>query len=190
MKTGLFFGTYNPIHIGHIAIAGYMAEFTDLDEVWLVVSPQNPLKLKSNLLADYHRYRMVEIGLETYERLKPSNVEFNLTKPSYTINTLVHLNEKHPNREFVLIMGSDNLATLHKWKNYERLLENHQIYVYPRPGVQETELFNHPSVKLTEAPRMDVSATFIRNGIRDKKVVDFLLPPGVYDYIREMHFYK
>ena len=132
MKTGLFFGSFNPIHIGHLAIANYMAAFTDLQQVWFVVSPQNPLKEKESLLADYHRLALVEQAISDNPQYKASSIEFKLPKPSYTINTLTHLKEKYPEREFVLIMGADNLQTLHKWKNYGQILEQYEIYVYPR----------------------------------------------------------
>src|SRR5690554_7025159 len=132
MKVGLYFGTFNPIHVGHIIIANYVLENSDLDEVWMVVTPHNPLKKKSSLLEDYHRLQMIHLATETYEKLKPSDIEFKLSQPNYTINTLVHLKEKFPKHQFSLIMGEDNLKSLHKWKNYELILRDYDIYVYPR----------------------------------------------------------
>ena len=132
MKIGLYFGTFNPIHVGHLIIANHMAEHADLDQIWMVVTPHNPLKKKSTLLDDYHRLQMVHLATEDFPKIKPSDIEFKLSQPNYTVNTLVHLEEKYPNYEFSLIMGEDNLKSLHKWKNYEVILENHEIYVYPR----------------------------------------------------------
>ncbi len=132
MKIGLYFGTFNPIHVGHLIIANHMAEHADLDQVWMVVTPHNPLKKKNTLLDDYHRLQMVHLATEDFPKIKPSDIEFKLSQPNYTVNTLVHLQEKYPNYEFSLIMGEDNLKSFHKWKNYEAILENHEIYVYPR----------------------------------------------------------
>lgn len=189
-KTGLYFGTFNPIHIGHIAIAGHFANCTDLKEVWLVVSPQNPLKEKASMLAAHHRRELVRIAVEEHSRLKMCDIEFHLPAPSYTINTLTYLRERYPEKKFVLIMGSDNLATLKKWKNYEEILKYAEVYVYPRPGYDGGELSRHPAVKIMEAPLMEISATFIRNAIAEKKNAGHLLPEKVWNYIREMHFYE
>ncbi|MBL0340640.1 MAG: nicotinate-nucleotide adenylyltransferase [Bacteroidetes bacterium] len=190
MKTGLFFGSFNPIHNGHLVIAGYMAEFTDLSQVWLVVSPHNPLKPAGSLLQDHHRFELARIAVGNYRKLKASKAEFALPKPSYTINTLVYLLEQHPDHEFVLIMGSDNLESFKKWKNWEQILEHHEIYIYPRPGHDGGELINHPKVKIVEAPLMQLSSTFIRKAIHDKKDIRYMLPESVYAYIDEMNFYK
>ncbi len=204
MKIGLYFGTFNPIHVGHLVIANYMAEFTDLDQVWLVVSPHNPLKEKSTLLADHHRLALVQIAIEDNDRLRASDIEFKLPKPSYTVTTLTHLKERFPQHEFAMIMGEDNLRTLHKWYNYDYLLKNHRIYVYPRVltiqeeaevqeiGKQTKNAFSeHENVILCEdAPVMKVSASFIRNAIREKKDVRYLLTDPVQKYIDEMNFYK
>lgn len=201
MKIGLYFGTYNPIHVGHLIIANYMADYTDLDEVWLIVSPQNPLKQKSSLLADYHRYAMVEIAVQDNPKLKPSNIEFKLPQPSYTINTLAYLKEKHSNHSFSLIMGEDNLRTLNKWKNYEEITRNHKIYVYPRALTEQERTDKEQSTQnvftdLTniilcdDAPVMKVSASFIRKAIKQKKDVRYLLTEPVCKYVQEMNFYK
>lgn len=192
MKVGLFFGTFNPVHIGHLILGSYMVEFTDLEEVWFVVTPHNPLKEKQSLLPDLHRYRMVEEATEDYPRLKPSNIEFGLPQPNYTINTLAYLSEKYPENEFVLIMGEDNLKTLHKWKNYEALLENYAVYYYPRI-YSETEDDQMPikgKLHRVEAPVVEISSTFIRNAIKQKKDIRAMLPPGVWNYIDTMNFYK
>ena len=185
-----------PIHVGHLVIANYMANYTDLEEVWLVVSPQNPFKEKDSMLEDYHRLSLVKIAVEDNSQLKASNIEFNLPKPSYTINTLVYLNEKHPTNEFNLIMGEDNLRTFHKWKNYERILEKSNLYVYPRVLNPQTEkktnspLHNHPKVKICDAPVMKISSSFIRNAIKNNTDVRYMLTEKVAKYVEEMHFYK
>jgi nicotinate-nucleotide adenylyltransferase len=192
MKVGLFFGTFNPVHIGHLIIGSYMVEFTDLGEVWFVVTPHNPLKEKQSLLPDLHRYRMVEEATEDYPRLKPSNIEFGLPQPNYTINTLAYLSEKYPENEFVLIMGEDNLKTLHKWKNYETLLENYAVYYYPRiySETQDDQMPIKGKLHRVEAPVVEISSTFIRNAIKQKKDIRAMLPPGVWNYIDTMNFYK
>ena len=192
MKVGLFFGTFNPVHIGHLIIGSYMVEFTDLGEVWFVVTPHNPLKEKQSLLPDLHRYRMVEEATEDYPRLKPSNIEFGLPQPNYTVNTLAYLTEKYPETEFVLIMGEDNLKTLHKWKNYEALLENYAVYYYPRiySETQDDQMPINGKLHRVEAPVVEISSTFIRNAIKQKKDIRAMLPPGVWNYIDTMNFYK
>ncbi|HEU4717378.1 MAG TPA: nicotinate (nicotinamide) nucleotide adenylyltransferase [Bacteroidia bacterium] len=190
MKTGLFFGSFNPIHVGHLVLANYMLAFTDLSEIWFVVSPHNPLKEKKGLLQDNHRLRMVRMAIEDHPKMKASNIEFSLPQPSYTVTTLAHLAEKYPAKKFCLIMGADNLASLRKWKNYEFILEHHSIYVYPRPDSDGGEFATHGSVIMTEAPLMEISSTFLRNAIRNKKDVRYFFPPQVWEYLKEMHFYE
>jgi nicotinate-nucleotide adenylyltransferase len=192
MKIGLYFGTYNPIHVGHLIIANHMAEFADLDQVWMVVTPHNPLKKKATLLDDHQRLQMVFLATEDYPKIKPSDIEFKLPQPNYTVNTLVHLQEKYPNNEFSLIMGEDNLKTLHKWKNYEVILDHYDVYVYPRISEEEEnlDLKAHPKVHIIDAPIVEISSTFIRNSIKEGKNIQPLLPPKVWEYIDHNNFYK
>ncbi|HPF97541.1 MAG: nicotinate (nicotinamide) nucleotide adenylyltransferase [Flavobacteriaceae bacterium] len=192
MKVGLYFGTFNPIHIGHLVIANHMVEFSDLDQVWFVVTPQSPFKTKQSMLDNYQRLEMVYRATEDYPKLRPSDIEFNLPQPNYTINTLVYLQEKYTNYEFALIMGEDNLNSFHKWKNYEVILENHELYVYPRISQDTTEndLRQSKKVHLIDAPIMEISSTFIRNSIKQGKLVKPLLPNRVWEYLDEMNFYK
>ena len=189
-KIGLFFGSFNPIHIGHLIIANIMAETTDLKKVWFVVSPQNPFKPSKGLLHEFDRYDMVRQAIHDHYKLEVSDVEFHLTRPSYTIHTLVHLHEKHPDKEFKIIMGEDNLPAFTKWKNHERILEDYGLYVYPRPHTQLSELKQHHSVKMVEAPMLDISATFIRNCIRKNQSIRYLVPDVVEEIIRAKGFYK
>jgi len=192
MKVGLFFGSFNPIHIGHLVIANHLVEYSDLDQVWFVVTPHNPFKNKNTLLDNYQRLEMVYRATKDYTKLKPSDIEFNLPQPNYTINTLVHLQEKYPQHEFALIMGEDNLKSFHKWKNYELILENHHIYVYPRVSDQkeETRFDGHKKIHVINAPLMELSSTFIRNAIKEGKNVQPMLPQHVWEYLDEMNFYK
>lgn len=199
-KIGLFFGSFNPIHVGHLILGNYMADSTDLDEVWYVVSPQNPHKVKANLLEDFRRLAMVRVAVEDNNRLKASNVEFDLPKPSFTVVTLQKLKELHPDNEFVLLMGEDNLRSLHKWKNYEYILENHELYVYPRvltvqeakaENKSENDLLKSPKVKFFEdAPMMKISSSFIRDAIKNKHDVQYLLSEKVFKYLDEMNYYR
>lgn len=192
MKIGLYFGTFNPIHVGHLIIANHMAEHSDLDQVWLVVTPHNPLKKKSTLLDDYHRLQMVYLATEDYPKLKPSDIEFKLPQPNYTVTTLVHLEEKYPHHQFSLIMGEDNLKSLHKWKNYEAILAHHEIYVYPRISAEDenSEFKNHPKIRMIDAPVVEISSTFIRENIKLGKNVRPLVPTKVWEYIDHNLFYK
>jgi nicotinate-nucleotide adenylyltransferase len=192
MKIGLYFGTFNPIHVGHLIIANHMAENADLEQVWLVVTPHNPHKKKETLLDDYHRLQMVHLATEDYPKLKPSDIEFKLSQPNYTVNTLIHLEEKYPDHEFSMIMGEDNLKSLHKWKNFEVLLQNHEIYVYPRVSNEQesSDLKNHPKVHLIDAPIVEISSTFIRKNIKEGKNIQPLLPSKVWEYIDHNNFYN
>ena len=192
MKIGLYFGTFNPIHIGHLIIANHMAEYSDLDQIWMVVTPHNPLKKKNTLLDDSHRLQMVYLAAEDFPKIKPSDIEFKLAQPNYTINTLAHLQEKYPKYEFSLIMGEDNLKSLHKWKNYEVILAHHEIYVYPRISSEEEnlEFKNHPKIHMIDAPVVEISSTFIRENIKIGKNVKPLLPNKVWEYIDHNNFYK
>jgi len=190
MHIGLFFGSFNPVHIGHLALANYMFNFTDMQQVWLVVSPHNPLKNKNQLLNQNDRLHLVNLALDFHPNIKGSNFEFDLPQPSYTINTLVRLKEKYPEHQFSLIMGQDNLQSFNKWKNYEEILKRHHIYVYPRPNCATSEFDAHPNVHLTEAPLMDISSTFIRNSIKEKKDIRFFLHPKVWEEIDTMNFYR
>jgi nicotinate-nucleotide adenylyltransferase len=188
-KIGLFFGSFNPIHMGHLIIANIMAETTDLKKVWFVVSPQNPFKPSKGLLHEFDRYDMVRAAIFDNYKLEVSDVEFNLPKPSYTIHTLVHLKEKHPDKDFKVIIGEDNLSSFTRWKNHERILEDYGLYVYPRPQAQLSVLKTHPNVKFVEAPLLDISATFIRNCIRNGQSVRYLVPDAVEEMIRGKGFY-
>src|SRR5690606_35286501 len=170
-KTGLYFGTFNPIHVGHLIIANHLVEFSDLDEIWFVVTPHNPLKKKKTLLEDHHRLAMVRIAVEDYPKLRASNVEFDLPQPNYTVNTLAYLEEKYPEKNFCLIMGEDNLKGFQKWKNYDVILDRYSIYVYPRisEGTVESQFDNYKKIKKVDAPIIELSSTFIRKEIKSGK---------------------
>ena len=189
-KTGLYFGSFNPVHTGHMAIANYMVEFTDLNELWFILSPRNPLKPKATLLADYHRYELLYRAIGDSSLFKVSNIEFYLPKPSYTIDTLTYLSEKYPAREFVLLIGSDNLSSFHKWKNHEQILNEYELYVYPRPGFEVKYFKEKARLKTVDAPLIQISSSFIRKAISEGKNVDFFMPSEVAKYVREMHFYE
>ena len=191
-KVGLFFGSFNPIHIGHLILANYILENTDMHELWFVVSPQNPFKEKKSLLKDYHRLDMVQLALKNYPKMRASNVEFSLATPSYTTHTLAYLKEKYPEYSFSLIMGEDNLKSLPKWKNFESLIKNHQIIVYPRIAteIQEELTFNQENIHKISAPIIELSATEIRAMIKEGKNVRPMLPPEVFDFLDGSNFYK
>jgi nicotinate-nucleotide adenylyltransferase len=195
-KIGLYFGSFNPVHLGHMAIAGYMTEFSSLDQAWFIVSPQNPLKKKETLLADHHRLYMAQLAIGDNNKLYTSDIELKLPVPSYTIDTLAYIKEKYPKNEFCLIMGEDNLHTLHKWKNAEELVKKYPIYVYPRHDSERPvslfldRLLIAADIHYVKAPLMEISGTFIRDGIKSGKDMSYFLPPAVWKYIREMHFYE
>ncbi len=189
MKIGLFFGSFNPIHIGHKVIASYLVDFTDLDKVMFLVSPQNPLKQKISLLDQYHRLQIIRAEIEDNSKLEVSDIEFDMPKPSYTIDTLVRLKEKYPENDYSIIMGSDNLQNFHKWKNYEQILEDYSIYVYPRPGYEISG--SHKNIHVIEGvPQMEISSSFIRKSIKEGKDISYLMPEKAWIYTDEMNFYK
>lgn len=192
-KVGLYFGTFNPIHVGHLIIANHLAEYSDLDEIWFVITPQSPFKTKKTLLDDHHRYQMVYEAVKEYPKLKPSKIEFDLPQPNYTINTLVHLEEKFgAGYLFSLLMGEDNLKSFHKWKNHEVILQNHDLYIYPRvsDGKVEHRFEEHPKIHRIDAPIIEISSTFIRKQHKARKNVKPMLPEAVWNYMDEMNFYR
>ena len=189
MKIGLYFGSFNPMHLGHKIIASYMVEFSNLDKIMFVVSPQNPLKKKQSLLDENQRLMIIRMEVEDNPKLQVSDIEFNMPQPSFTIDTLVRLKEKYPEHDYALIMGSDNLQNLHKWKNYEQILEDYSIYVYPR-NAYEIE-GDHKNVHLIEGvPQMEISASFIRKSIKEGKDISCLMPEKAWKYTDEMNFYR
>lgn len=189
-KTGLFFGSFNPIHVGHLIIAEYMVEHSDMQEVWFVVSPCNPLKKKSSLLDDRQRLYMVDLAIGDDARFKASDIEFSMSQPSYTCHTLARLSERYPQREFALIMGEDNLHTIDKWLNYQWILDNYDIYVYPRTGSVLSQTAMPARARMIDAPVVGISATMIRESIRQRQSVRYMLPGKVYQYLDEMGFYR
>lgn len=191
MKIGLYFGTFNPIHVGHLIIANHFAEYSDLDQVWCVVTPQNPFKTKQSILDNRQRLHMVNLATQDYPKLKPSAIEFDLKQPNYTIDTLVYLEEKHPNYQFALIMGEDNLVSLPKWKNADVLLENYPIYVYPRKLNSSNQKKSMTArIEKIDAPIIEISSSFIRSALKSGKNIRPLLPEAVWTYLDEMNFYK
>ena len=192
MKIGLYFGTFNPIHIGHLIIANHIVENADLDEVWLVVTPHNPFKKKRTLLDNHHRYELAFLATEKYTKIKPSKIEFDLPQPNYTVHTLAHISEKYPQHNFSLIMGEDNLKSFHKWKNHEIILKHHEIFVYPRisQGKAANQFENHPQIHTIDSPIIQISSTHIRNGIKEGKNIEPMLSDSVWKYIDEMNFYR
>lgn len=191
MEIGLYFGSFNPIHVGHLVIANYILDFSPIDELWFVISPQNPLKEKNSLLDDYQRLRMVELAIEDIPHLRASSIEFNLPRPSYTVNTLAHLTDKYPQHTFSIIMGGDNIQNFSKWKNYQRILENYKIYVYQRPNYSiPAEFKNCPNIINIDAPLMEISSSFIRQCIKENKNIQGFMPPASWKYLDEMNFYK
>ncbi len=189
MKIGLFFGSFNPMHVGHKIIASYLVEFSDLEKILFIVSPQNPMKQKGTLLDQHHRLQIIRVEVEDNPKLDVSDIEFNMPQPSYTIDTLVRLSERHPENEYALIMGADNLKSFHKWKNYEQILEDYSIYVYPRHAYEIEG--DHKNVHLIEGvPQMEISASFIRKSIKEGRDVSYLMPEKAWKYTDEMNFYR
>ncbi len=189
-RTALFFGSFNPIHVGHLIIANTMLQQDGIDDVWLVVSPHNPLKERGTLLPDHHRLAMARRAVDDNYRLRVCDIEMNLPIPSYTVVTLAALADKYPEREFCLIMGSDNLQTFERWRNYEYILEHYRIIVYPRPGSEHCKLASHPAVTMVDVPMIDISSSYIRTLIGQRRDVRYLLTEPVYQYLTEMHFYE
>jgi len=193
VKIGLFFGSFNPIHIGHLIIANTVREYTDLNQVWFVVSPQNPFKSSKSLLADVDRLRMVELAIEDNFDLRVSNVEFSMPKPSYTVDTLAYLKDYYPQHHFSLILGSDNLRHFHKWKNYEEILNQHGVIIYPRPNADQDktseQIKNHPAIRMVEAPLLNISATFIRSCIKNNRSIKYLVHDRVAEFIHDRKLY-
>jgi len=190
MKIGLYFGSFNPIHTGHLIIAEHVLNFTGLDRVWLIISPQNPLKPSASLLGEYDRLHLVNLAIENSSHLKAVDVEFRLPKPSYTITTLTYLTEKYPNDEFTVIMGSDSFNNLPKWRNYEKLIRDYSFLIYVRPGFPVKGLLPDMNAEVLEAPMLDISASFIRKNIQLDKSIRFLVPEKVFDYIQANNYYK
>jgi nicotinate-nucleotide adenylyltransferase len=187
---GLFFGSFNPVHNGHLIIANFILEYTELDRVFFIVSPQNPFKKQSELLEDHHRFAMLNEAIGDTEKYHVSDIEFKLSKPSYTVDTLAYLTEKYPDFKFSLIMGSDNLVNFHKWKNAQYILDHHKLFVYPRPGFDVGEFIKDDRIEIVKAPLMELSSTFIRTAIKEKKDVRFFMPERAWNYMKEMHFYE
>ncbi|AOR26279.1 nicotinic acid mononucleotide adenylyltransferase [Formosa sp. Hel3_A1_48] len=191
MKVGLYFGTFNPIHVGHLIIANHFAEHSDLEEIWCVVTPQNPFKTKQSVLDNHQRLEMVYLATKEYPKIKPSDIEFQLPQPNYTVHSLAYLEEKYPKHEFALIMGEDNLASLPKWKNAEVLLDRYPIYVYPRKIEQSyAAVDSKGTIIKVDAPIIEISSSFIRKSIKSAKNIRPLLPESVWVYLDEMNFYK
>ena len=189
-KIGLFFGSFNPVHNGHLMLANYIVEYTDLDSIWFVVSPQNPFKDKESLLQDRHRFDMLEMAVKNDSRFEVCDIEFNMPKPSYTIDTLTRLSELYPETEFHLICGMDNLVNFKKWKNAQEILDNYHLLVYPRKGYEGGELVNHKSVSIINAPEIEISSSFIRTAVAENKDVRYFMPEKSYNYMIDMNFYK
>ncbi|MEE4198091.1 MAG: nicotinate (nicotinamide) nucleotide adenylyltransferase [Bacteroidales bacterium] len=190
MDTGLFFGSFNPIHIGHLAIANYMLEFTGLDKIWFIVSPHNPLKKEDSLLDEQERLKLVQLALANDSKIIPSAIEFDLPRPSYTIDTLEHLAKRYTDQQFTLILGSDNFTSFHQWKNYRQILAKYAILVYPRAGYNLGKYNEYENITWIDAPLMEVSSTFIRQSLQKGINIQHFLPCGVYDYIKKNHLYE
>lgn len=190
MKIGLFFGSFNPIHQGHLIVANVIVENSDLDRVWFVVSPQNPFKSSKSLLSEYERLDLVREAVYDNDNLDVTDIEFKMPKPSYTIDTLAYLTDKYPSYEFSIIMGEDNLKGFNKWKNYEQILQDYNVIVYPRPGAQKSDFHSHPSVRMVDSPHVEISATFIRKCLKEKKSVRYMVPDRVLELIESRKLYQ
>jgi len=184
LKIGLLFGSFNPLHIGHLIIANSMIDLAGMDEVWLVVTPLNPFKKSSDLLAEDERLKMVKIAIKDNPKLKASDIEFSLPKPNYTVDTLMYLQAQHPDTQFFLVMGEDNLVKFDQWKDYDKIFENFEVLVYPRPYTPNTQLKIHPRVHIFNCPLLDISSTYIRENIKYGKSIKYLVPEAVEEYIR------
>lgn len=189
MKIGLYFGSFNPVHIGHLIIASHAVNETDLNQVWFVVSPQNPFKQSATLLNEYHRLHLIKAAIDGENNLRASSVEFNLPKPSYTVDSLAYLKEKHPEHEFSILMGSDGFQNLSKWKNAEVIIKNHQLFIYKRPGFEITKPCE-ANVQVLDAPLLEISSTHIRELIRARKSIRFLVPDVVKEEIEIGAYYR
>jgi len=190
-RIGLFFGSFNPVHIGHLIIAEYMATRTELDQVWFVVSPHNPLKNRATLANDFDRLHMVQLAIDDNTRLRASNIEFSLPKPSYTIDTMVYLHEKYPQHQFSLIMGSDNLSGIQKWKNFELLLQRYTIHIYKREETSVSPTLDIPAdIRLYDVPMMDISSTYIRQSIASGLSIRYMVPEPVFQFLEGSRLYR
>ena len=190
MKIGLFFGSFNPVHIGHMIVANYMVEYSDLDKLWMVLTPQNPLKEKSDLANNYDRLHLLDLAIGDHRKIQWSQVEFSLPKPSYTIHTLRHLTSEYPTHEFVLVIGSDLLRSFHLWKEYEEILSKYEIYVYRREVDMMNPFEGRGKIKLFSAPLIEVSGSAIRKAIKAGKSVQYLVPQNVYEYLNSSRLYR
>ncbi len=189
MKVGLYFGSYNPIHSGHLIIANFLLNETNLEKIWFIVSPQNPFKKNNSLLNEYDRLHLVRLAIQDDIRMKASDVEFNLPKPSYTSNTLINLSEKYPDDSFTIVMGSDSFQNINKWKNFESIIKNYPICVYKRPGFEIKETYG-ADITLMNSPLLEISATLIRDYIKNKKSIRYLVPENVREEIESRQLYK
>lgn len=189
MHIGLYFGSFNPIHTGHLIVANHAIEHTDIDKLWFVVSPHNPLKDANSLLNEYDRLHLVRLGIEDNPKFRASNVEFTLAKPSYTIDTLTHLSEQFPLERFSIIMGSDSFQNIHRWKNYEYLLKHYPIIVYLRPGFEIDEKHG-ADITILEAPLLQISASFIRKEVQERRSIRYLVPDNVAEYIDTNNYFR
>ena len=190
MRIGLYFGSFNPIHHGHLIVASFVQEHAGLDQLWFVVSPQNPLKPSSSLLNEYHRLYLLQLAIEGESRFRASDIEFRLPRPSYTIDTLTYLSEKYPDHQFVVVMGSDSFLHLAKWKNYGQILEHYPIVIYNRPGEGELPDYGKGDVRILQAPLLEISATQIRNNLKAGKSIRYLVPDNVREEIERNGYYR